>query len=362
MFGTNHYVPILKWKRAEQGALLLLTPEIKKSITPVVQLVMPKPKADESLDDLVERYLEESKKVPSKLLEAWGVSPIFIDVSLLFTSQLKAQILEMVIKSGSKLGCTMIPVIHLDDAAEIKKVAYLLGRENQRGLCLRLTCSDFTGKSGIGSAIDAFLQSSKLNMSDIDLLVDVKETDGSDGKYERYLGLSQEIPRLAKWRTFTFAAGAFPEDLTKCKLDEENLLPRIEWLSWIQGRKNPRLLRRPTFADYTIQHPIFRDDVQFFHPTSSIKYTLENEWLVMKGKKQKFELYLASAAELVKDKRYCGEKFCEGDLYILEKAKHFSTYIKNPSIKGTGSTETWLRAGINHHLTLVATQIANLPS
>jgi len=81
----------------------------------------------------------------------------------------------------------------------------------------------------------------------------------------------------------------------------------------------------------------------------------------MKGKKHRYELYLASAAELVKDKRFYGEKFCDGDKYIAERAKHFYAYIKNPAIKGTGTPETWLKAGINHHLSLVAHQVSILP-
>jgi hypothetical protein len=80
----------------------------------------------------------------------------------------------------------------------------------------------------------------------------------------------------------------------------------------------------------------------------------------MKGQRQKFDKYLANAALLVKDERYYGENFSNGDKYIAEKAKHFAVYIKKPSVKGTGSTETWLRAGINHHLVLAAHQVANL--
>jgi len=80
----------------------------------------------------------------------------------------------------------------------------------------------------------------------------------------------------------------------------------------------------------------------------------------MKGERQKFAQYLASAAELKKSSKYYGKDFSDGDRYIGDRANHFSVYIKKPSVKGTGSTETWLRAGINHHLVLVANQIANL--
>ena len=359
MFNSRHYVPIIKWKRAEQGALKALGKDCKKYITPAIQFVMPKPKENEQFKDIIEKFNNQVIEIPNKLIEVWGTTPIFIDVSLLFTTKLKLESLKSITHEGNKLGGNFIPVIHLNDDREIKDAVYSLARK--KGLCLRLICSDFSDLNKLRQDISELLSSSGLKERDIDLLVDIKETEKNGEKYIQYLNLSQKIPSLANWRTFIFAAGSFPKDLSECKFDEENLLPRIDWTSWKDYLNNSKLQRKPAFADYTIQHPIYKEVVQLFHPTSSIKYTLENEWLIMKGKKQKFELYLASAAELVKDKRFYGENFSDGDKYISEKAKHFPVYIKNPAIKGTGSTETWLKAGINHHLSLVANQIANLP-
>lgn len=360
MFNSNHYVPILKWKRAEQGALKGLNEDTKKHITPLLQFVMPKPKADEPLEDLVMRFIEEAPIIPTSIIEIWGKTPVFIDVSLLFTYELKAKTLEIILKGGLDGGGFFIPVIHLRDNEEVKDVAVSFARKNNLGLCLRLVTTDLDDINSLNSALKDFLKSSELEVRNIDLILDIKETDRDGGKYSYYLNQSQNIFDLLDWRTFTFAAGSFPEDLSECKLDEENLIPRIEWENWKKGSSGNQLRRKPTFSDYTIQHPIYKETAQFFHPTSSIKYTLEDVWLIMKGRKQKFELYLASAAELVKDNRFYGEMFSEGDKYIVEKAKHFETYIKDPKVKGTGSTETWLKAGINHHLVLMAHQVSNL--
>ncbi len=358
MFNSKHYVPILKWKRAEQGALKVLTAEDKRHITPLIQFVMPKYKPDEQLKDIVARFKEQIPQITKKIIEVWGTSPIFIDVSLLFTTPLKAEAISAITQTGRELNGTLIPVIHLNDDEELKRAAYIVAKKGG-GICMRLVCSDFSDLTNMNQEIAKLISSSGLKKEEIDLLVDVKETEKNGDKYTKYLNLSQGIPNLERWRTFIFASGSFPENLSECKLDEENLIPRIDWISWKENHKK-NLKRTPAFADYTIQHPIYKELSQFFHPTSSIKYTLENEWLIMKGKKQRFELYLASAAELVKDKRFYGENYSDGDKYIAEKAKHFAVYIKKPSVKGTGSTETWLRAGINHHLVLVARQVANL--
>lgn len=362
MFNSNHYVPILKWKRAEQGALKALGKEHKKYITPLIQFVMPKQKnPQEQLEDVILRFEEQIVEIPKLILESWGNDPIFIDFSLLYTTPLKVKSLSAILRGGSKFGATFIPVIYLNDDLQIKRAAYSLAKEYGSGICLRLICSDFSDLTKLSQSIGELFSSMGLVEKDFDLLVDIKETKENGDKYLKYLDLSQKIPNLQKWRTFIFASGSFPEDLSHCKLDEENLIPRIDWKSWREHIENRKLKRKPSLADYTIQHPIYKESSQFFPPTSSIKYTLDNEWLIMKGKKQKFELYLASAAELVKDERYYyGESFSDGDKYIAEKAKHFTKYIKNPAIKGTGTPETWLKAGINHHLVLVAHQIANL--
>ncbi|PIQ68474.1 MAG: hypothetical protein COV91_03940 [Candidatus Taylorbacteria bacterium CG11_big_fil_rev_8_21_14_0_20_46_11] len=360
MFNSKHYVPILKWKRAEQGALKALTEDRKKHITPVIQFVMPKSKPNEQLEDVITRFEKQLSEIPEKIIEVWGSTPIFIDASLLFTTALKTKAIDIISRGGHKLGGVFIPVIHLDDEEDVKNSAWSAVKETKSGLCVRLICPNFSDMTKLDQNLTTLTSTSGLNKNEIDLLVDIKATEKDGEKCTKYFSLSQEISELQKWRTFIFASGSFPVDLSECKLDEENLLPRVDWKTWKEQISSKKLQRKPAFADYTIQHPIYKEASQFFHPTSSIKYALENEWLIMKGKKQKFELYLASAAELIKDKRFSGENFSDGDKYIAEKAKHFDTYIKNPAIKGTGSTETWLKAGINHHLTLVANQIANL--
>ena len=360
MFNSEHYIPILKWKRAEQGALKALSEVDKKHVTPLIQFVMPKNNPQEKLENVVTKFEEKLSQLPEELIEVWGTQPVFIDVSLLFTTPLKVKSLDVISRGGNRLGGVFIPVIHITDDNDIKEAVFLLAKETKSGLCLRLVCSDFSDLKQLNKDVVELISTSGLNEKDIDLLIDIKETEDNTSKYMQYLSLSQSIVNLTKWRTLIFASGSFPKDLSECKHDEENLLPRTDWKSWKENIIGKKLLRKPSFADYTIQFPIYKEDSQFFPPTSSIKYTLENDWLIMKGKRQKFEMYLASASLLVKDKRFYGENFSYGDKYIAEKAKHFDVFIKNPAIKGTGSTGTWLMAGINHHLTLVARQVSTL--
>jgi hypothetical protein len=61
--------------------------------------------------------------------------------------------------------------------------------------------------------------------------------------------------------------------------------------------------------------------------------------------------YAAHAKLLYQRSEFSGKEFSYGDLYIDR--------LRN-RLDGKGSAETLLRAGINHHITLVVNQIANL--
>lgn len=365
MFGTKHYVPILKWKRAEQSALEGLNDEQKRNITPLIQFVMPKPKSFDSpekqFESVISQFKEKTPQIPQQILKLWGPAPIFVDFSLLYTTPLKTESLVNMTALAHQLGLHLIPVMNLSDDAEFKKAIRSSAKKYSSGICLRLVPHDLADTVKLNKEIKNFLTQSGLSEKEVDLLLDTKEIAGS-GAYLAFVNAGQKIDSLPKWRTFIFASGAFPADLSTCKIDEENLISRLDWRNWRVQIARKDTVRQPTFADYTIQHPIYKESSQFFHPTTSIKYALDDSWLIMKGKKQKFELYLANAKLLADDKaRFYGESFSSGDKYISDKAKHYPVYIKNPKVKGTGSTEGWLTAGINHHLVLTGHQIANLP-
>ncbi len=374
MIKIKHYIPILKWKRAEQGALAELMGKNRKHITPLIQFVMPKPKRpkkgerekteDEQYAEVLSLFKDKISEIPDEILSCWGKDILFIDFSLIYTtpsSSLKIESYEKVITKSEKLGLQLIPVLNLSDEQSLIKTVCSLANRYKRGLCLRLVCSDFIDIADLQRKINELLKTNHLSEDKIDLLVDIKGIEEGDGKFDKFIKLSQSLSNIKKWRSFIFASGAFPKNLSECRVDEDNPIARIDWNQWLNFLNNKKLQRNPSFADYTIQHPIYLEATQFFSPTTSIKYTLEDRWIVMKGKKQKYKYYLANANILSKDDDfYFGKDFSFGDKFIAEKGKHYEKYIKNPAIKGTGNTEQWLKASINHHLECTADQIADL--
>jgi len=363
MFDSKHYVPILRWKAAEKEALEQSTSKEKESMTPLLEILMPQPKNPkkgdrakspaELLTESLETLKETLPKIPQEILKYWGKLPAFIDLSLVDVS-LRAGGMKQIVTGAETIGIPLTPVIGLSSDTKTQNVAFELAKSKERGLCLRLFRPDLIDSAALTQKIKAFLTASALSEKNIDLLIDLKNTDEECLKLTE---LCARIPNILKWRTFTVASGAFPPDLTNLSVDL-HFKDRTDWNAWFDQRQK-NLPRKPSFADYTIQHPIYKDPVRGSNPSASIRYTLKNQWLIMRGqalrgKNTKGHAQYPAVARLVSEREeFFGEKFSFGDKYIAEKGKDLKS-------KKTGTPRTWLRAGINHHLACTVSQISSL--
>lgn len=206
--------------------------------------------------------------------------------------------------------------------------------------------------SSLAADLDGLLSSLRLNPSSVDLVVDLQIFD----KAVHNLGMiCSVVPNVLKWRTLTVASGAFPKNLVGLSVGQHHL-PRLEWESW-RKQVTSHLSRRPTYGDYATLHPYLTSWFLGMNVSASIRYTVEESWLIMRGEGLRNEggtgyaQYPANAELLCYHPEYCGPDFSFGDRYIYE--------IGSKKQK-TGRPETWLTAGVNHHLTFVARQIAGL--
>lgn len=151
-------------------------------------------------------------------------------------------------------------------------------------------------------------------------------------------------------------SGAFSKDLADFEKNRQHTPSRDDWLSWKNQVTQIDLPRYPTYGDYTVQYPLLVEPPEFPNISASIRYTAEEYWVIMRGEGMKTgpgsAQYAANAQLLVDRPEFRGASFSAGDRYIY----NLSRYL----IKGTGSPETLIRAGINHHVTLVVDQIAKL--
>ena len=356
MFDSRHYVPILKWKAAERESLEKLSSNEKKFITPLLEILMPQSKRSKDVEepktpeDLLVESIDKLRttlpKIPEDILKYWGMAPAFIDVELLDIS-VREKGLTQILTRGNKLGLFLISVIGLNSDANIKKTAVSFAKKYNYGLCLRLFPSDFN-KNTLTTSIKNLITSYNINEQNIDILVDLQITNSQSLKFTEIIN---QIPDISKWRTFTIASGAFPKDLTGFTVDL-HMIDRLDWNSWILQHNSNNLSRKPSFGDYTIQHPIYKEPIPGSNPSASIRYTLHEKWMVMRGqalrgeKSQGHAQYPANAQLVMQQGEFFGSDFSYGDSYIAEKGK-------DVTIKETGTPRTWLRAGINHHLACV---------
>ena len=220
-------------------------------------------------------------------------------------------------------------------------------------LCIRIVEANFknpTFADIIHECIDVY----NLNINNIDVIIDCKIVDKKTDILKLIDNINS-IPAIQKWRTFTVVSGVFPKDLSQFKKHTRNPIRRYDYLLWKELMKC--LDRRPAFGDYTIQHPIHIPPIPMSNPSASLRYTYNDEWIIDRGEGlmnpngQGFKQYPALASLVVNQKQFLGADFSAGDKYIAEIAHNKEK---------TGNPKTWLQAGINHHITLAANQVANV--
>jgi hypothetical protein len=355
MFDHLHYVPILRWKGGERGALKELRAADRQLITPILEYS--RPGEVQSREDDDEGAYSLVEKLKADVLRSWGYSAAFFDALWLHATLPSVQRSAEVIRFFREIadsGGRLIPVTGFHRGTPFQTLtARLLEKKCSSSVCLRLVRQDID-RPKLAHEIDALLELLGVGPSSVDLVVDLQFIDSSGFTLSP---MCSRLPRLTEWRTFAVVAGAFPKDLTGFGKGIHRF-PRYDWRTW-KGEVGLPLARKPAFGDYATLHPVLARYVPGMNTSASIRYTLDEEWLVMRGEGLRNEggpghkQYHGQAQLLTSRKEYSGRDFSYGDAYIYEVGK---------KKEQTGTPTTWIRAGVNHHLTLVARQIASLSS
>lgn len=146
-------------------------------------------------------------------------------------------------------------------------------------MCLRITPFEVL-HAGFKNTIGDFLKCLSLGAESIHLVVDYEVNDPAEPEPKSLLA---SIPHLNEWQTLSVASGAFPSDLQEFQPGNTKI-PRNDWLVWkrtVLQRENR--VRKPSFSDYSIQYGLYKEPVEHCNPSASIRYTLEEDWLIMRG-------------------------------------------------------------------------------
>ncbi len=340
----------MRWKQAEWLALAGLCAEDKQRITPLVEIT-PRSVAPRKRRVSIESMLQKNA---ADLRRFWGTEAIFIDLVHLGHEQHVSNgghPFPYLASEVRDVGVSMIPVTGLNRDSLYQSSLQSIQRVDQRGVCIRLSPSDI--RTGISEQLRRLLPALELTPEDVDLILDYQVVGSFEAAYARH---SSVIPDLSRWRTFTITSGAFPKDLTGLDVGS-HFLPRADWIAWRSAVLDRSWrLRIPTFGDYAIQFGRYEEPPDRPNFSASIRYTLEDEWLVMRGEgvfhegSPGFAQWPAQAQLLCSRGDYCGSGFSEGDSYI---------YQKSINQIPPGNARTWLQAGLNHHFAFVVRQISS---
>lgn len=345
MFSHLQYVPVMRVKGAELGALRTLEPKLRSLITPLLEFP---PRL--ARDCRAEGQLEATVERISLSLTGWSGRSVFIDNDTL--GRTDPAVTAAMAAAIARVGIRPVMVVSLKtgpESAYTRSTQSVLERHGS-GICLRVSTEELR-LSSIDRMIRECLSWYGASPSQVDLVIDRIGVEKDSFAFQDF---AFRIPSIDRWNSLTVLAGSFPKDLSRLARGQTHRLARHEWLHWDelgswQGR-------RPAFGDYTIQHPYFSEPPVFPNVSASVRYTLENEYLVMRGEGvlneggPGYAQYNGWAQLLVEMPDYFGLEFSPGDRYISERST---------DVGSTGTPKTWLQAAFSHHLTMTALQVVD---
>ncbi|WP_179032885.1 beta family protein [Paenibacillus kribbensis] len=363
MFSSNHYVPIIKWKRGERTALEHLTPKIKDTITPLLE-IQPVP-YDHKTENFTKTIDEHLANIGKDLKNSWNSSnPVFVDSLTIYDNEdfeddylsTGQHPLEFIIESIENEGSQAIPVTGTTRDSSYQQAVYNMVQKYDRGICIRIHEEQLDNITLLESDIDSILSYIQINKNAVDIVIDFEQITPTKEQtvYFQIINALIQFPDITVWRTITICATSIPKSFAPTiKKFSSGIIPRAEWNIYSRIMK-ANLNRKPSFGDYTITNPDFVSLPPWLlnKIVSSLKYTCDTEYWVHRGDLtgNGFSCMKKICSDVVSDPRYCGQHFSYGDSYIYKCANGGTT----------GNLEAWVIAGINHHLTKVATDLSSL--
>ncbi|MGN7942668.1 beta family protein [Metabacillus sp. 22489] len=363
MFNHDHYVPILKWKRGERTALEQLDPARKSNMTPLIE-VQPVP-FNHTTGNFSKTIDDHLSDIGNHIKVAWDQnSPVFVDLYTLYNNEdFEDDILsngqhpvEFVIDEIESNGTPAIPVTGIYRYQPFHDAIKSVSKKYNRGICLRLEEADLSDIPVLIEDLNNLLEFLEIEKEMVDIILDYKQIlpQQEQEHLKNVILTIVQFPYLQNWRTLTLASTAYPKNLRQIPTNSSGSLPRTEW-NVFQSLIGYGLVRLPAFGDYNISHPDFVNlDPRVINMAAGIKYTANNEFLIFRGigiKNNGFSQMVQLCQNVINHQLYYGNHFSSGDQYIHDCAHQNVT---------TGNAEKWVTVGVNHHLTLVSLDLANL--
>lgn len=350
------YVPILKGKAGELGALKELSQNLKSKIFPLIEFPpVPWDYIKGKQAKTIENHLDDVLK---RVVNSWDPSyPIMIDTSLIEENGFDS--IDYILKELLSKKVSVIPVISFENDDKFLESIRRNLKDPAR-ICLRINQEQLDKFSPVQIAASDIFEKLNTSQEYTDLILDFEYlTSEQESMFTSYSRMViNSFPDIEKYRTLSLCMSSFPENLSEQDSSSTKIIERSEWVVWNRLLEANSIKRMPIYGDYGISNPSIQDiDPRIMQMSANIRYTIDEGWFILKGKGVKrsgFEQFYTLSELLVNSGKYYGENYSWGDKKINQKSK---------KIGGTGNATTWRQIGTNHHLTVVMNQIlSNSPS
>lgn len=349
------YVPSIRWRMGEYGALSQLDARVKERVVPFVTIPAieydfeeEKPKT--SVQDHVEPFVHRLKSNWGRT--AWiGVHDMTAQKTMADGSDVFTYVFD---ELRSELFASEVPAISLDTDAEIVRSVASIVSQDKRGLGLSIRLVDLM-HGDLNSRLNTLASDMDIDETAIDLFIDLNAPN-----FEPYCDFATAltdkvatIDNLGRYRNVILLSTAWPGSNASIRVGVSEIA-RHDWLFY-KVLVNAHLgnLRCPNFGDYTLVHPAFRAvDMRTIKSAGKLVYTDSDGWWIRKGAafRDNPEQMHEHCAELSKMPIFKGASYSQGDQYIRDCAIQ----------KVTASNLTrWKQVAINHHITQVVDDLAS---
>jgi len=322
---------MLRAKAGELAALRNLTASAKKRITPLIHLCSDVPGT-----------------FATKFPEAWNDEVAFDGLYNLERTGSTKTFTDLVTELRSN-GISANPAIAYDADAKYVKAAGKFVTGSYPYLTVKTTLDDLP-------KVASWIASNGWAPSNVDLVIVAGSTAACGiPQFAGYVTHAiAGLPAPSAFRSVTLASSAAPKD-TGALQRGRNVVPRDDWALW--NAVSSKVGFALHFGDYAASHPDLQEPpgVAMSKATVSAKYTVDKDWVIIKGHSTTGMLgapmgsqYSKHAMDLMAEPQFGKVPGCWGDQQIIAIATGSAT---------PGNRTTWAGITANRHLSLVAQRL-----
>lgn len=336
-FPTDAYVPLLKSKQGELGALGWVSS--RDRLIPLLEVRDPGQQAQAIANAWPDQ--NHVLLIHPLNVDAHDESDWINFVSTLFD----------VLRTNN---VAFVPVVSTDDSQAVIAAVAAAVAQDGRGACIRLDAETFalTPTASAANEVAQLLAALGVDATQVDLVVDGGLLrDSLASRVTTVESALNAIPTIHSWRNVVVAYSAFPDSLADvAAANTVTQLSRDDALAFAT-LVNRTPARVPNYGDYAVGTPFYADIS--WAPIPAVRYASEDSWYVHRGatKANRSAQYMQLSNNVVGSAHYAGATASRGDAYLHDVAT---------GAVGPGNPMTFVRAATSRHLACVLDRLATL--